>query len=309
MTANLAPLLLYTASTFAANQIPFFLDYGTLLGAVREGGIIDFDFDIDLGLMESECKRVSELRHLFKQEKGYHVYDQHDYIAVKENLVLGYDGYLHSPCIRIYDAEQLYYIDVYWYRHVTPIQVMEMREKKQHINTEWTPDQEQRVQDSLISSTGTGTSTSEEFDLVCNDDAYETLTPGGCRPYAGTFPLATIPFLEASLPVPASPSAHLNAIYGTGWMIPQGKGYKRVCGLLPGPGVSKRIVLVLAFLLCIFGAREWRQNRKMSETEKRKREDGTGFINGETGETHGPSAYVPIDEEGKGPNRSALDTA
>lgn len=37
---------------FSIYNIPFFLDYGTLLGCIREGGFINIDTDIDVGVLE-----------------------------------------------------------------------------------------------------------------------------------------------------------------------------------------------------------------------------------------------------------------
>jgi len=44
--------LLLVKKVFDQNQTPFFLAYGTLLGAVREGDFIAHDDDIDLGVIE-----------------------------------------------------------------------------------------------------------------------------------------------------------------------------------------------------------------------------------------------------------------
>lgn len=45
----------------AARKIPYWIDCGTLLGAYREGGVIDSDYDMDIGILDDyadEVKRV-----------------------------------------------------------------------------------------------------------------------------------------------------------------------------------------------------------------------------------------------------------
>lgn len=52
---------------------PFWLDFGTLLGYHRSGGIIPHDVDIDIAMMESSYRKISELKS--KMPKGLKFYD------------------------------------------------------------------------------------------------------------------------------------------------------------------------------------------------------------------------------------------
>ena len=54
-------LLLTTKQIFDDNNIPFFLVYGTLLGAYREKGFIKHDTDIDIGLLDKYWEQVMAL--------------------------------------------------------------------------------------------------------------------------------------------------------------------------------------------------------------------------------------------------------
>jgi phosphorylcholine metabolism protein LicD len=68
---NLTNLLLATVEAFQNAGVRYWLDYGSLLGAVREGGIIKWDNDADLGvLIEDYPKLLKTQREL---EKGGHV--------------------------------------------------------------------------------------------------------------------------------------------------------------------------------------------------------------------------------------------
>ncbi|WP_424962258.1 LicD family protein [Ekhidna sp.] len=52
---------------------PYWLDFGTLLGYHRTGGIIPHDIDIDVAMMESAYESVKKLKD--KMPKGLHFYD------------------------------------------------------------------------------------------------------------------------------------------------------------------------------------------------------------------------------------------
>lgn len=52
---------------------PYWLDFGTLLGYHRSGGIIPHDVDIDIAMMESSYERVKELKN--RMPRGLRYYD------------------------------------------------------------------------------------------------------------------------------------------------------------------------------------------------------------------------------------------
>jgi len=54
--------LLETIDILEKNSITYWLDFGTLLGAYREGKIIEHDYDIDIGILHKDLEKVKKLR-------------------------------------------------------------------------------------------------------------------------------------------------------------------------------------------------------------------------------------------------------
>src|SRR5438105_4459592 len=60
-TAHLVELAHFTGDLLARHGITHWLDFGTLLGAVRDGQMIPWDFDVDVGILESQLEQLLEL--------------------------------------------------------------------------------------------------------------------------------------------------------------------------------------------------------------------------------------------------------
>jgi hypothetical protein len=58
--------LMETARVLEKEDIPYWLDSGTLLGAVRDGNIIPWDVDADIGMLKSDALRLLSCQHLFR---------------------------------------------------------------------------------------------------------------------------------------------------------------------------------------------------------------------------------------------------
>lgn len=62
----------YVDSLFQEKGVPYFAIAGTLLGAVRHGGIIPWDDDLDVAIMEGDLPKVYDLRETLNQH-GYDI--------------------------------------------------------------------------------------------------------------------------------------------------------------------------------------------------------------------------------------------
>lgn len=56
------------------NELPYWLNYGTLLGAIRHQGFVPWDDDIDIGMLAKDCEIFTEILHqelseIFKIDK------------------------------------------------------------------------------------------------------------------------------------------------------------------------------------------------------------------------------------------------
>ncbi len=63
-------------ATFEALRIPYWLDQGTLLGVIREGGLLGTDHDLDLGMWEEDYRKrrreiLGKLRHRGRFVEAY----------------------------------------------------------------------------------------------------------------------------------------------------------------------------------------------------------------------------------------------
>jgi phosphorylcholine metabolism protein LicD len=63
--SRMKKMLLFTIDQLQKNNIPFWLDAGTLLGIYRDGDLISWDYDADIGIPAEYADKVAELRYKF----------------------------------------------------------------------------------------------------------------------------------------------------------------------------------------------------------------------------------------------------
>lgn len=61
----------YLIDLFEENQIKYWLDFGTLLGAARNGEIIPWDKDADFGILQQDCSKLNELAEKINKDGFY----------------------------------------------------------------------------------------------------------------------------------------------------------------------------------------------------------------------------------------------
>ncbi len=70
--------LCYINDILEEKKIKHWIVYGTLLGSVRQKGIIKYDYDFDLGVFYEDCQKILNLNEIIKVdsyllEKGFGV--------------------------------------------------------------------------------------------------------------------------------------------------------------------------------------------------------------------------------------------
>jgi hypothetical protein len=78
--ATLLEVMQCTHDVFVENEVTYFLDYGSLLGAVRHKGFIPWDRtdDVDIGVLAYETEKIKTLIPVFAQRCGYHMIHRSD---------------------------------------------------------------------------------------------------------------------------------------------------------------------------------------------------------------------------------------
>lgn len=245
----LGPLLLHTVDIFERHGVEYWLDYGTLLGVVRDAAIIPWEFDNDLGMMEPMCARGSTpaVRAEFAA-LGYTLYNRSDHISVKEYLTwdhqekrLRYSSpYISTPCLRVYDRALHHFVDVYWYNRISK-------------------------EEARAAPTGTYNLPPRyafERDLVCDVEGTdpEQFYPGGCRDVGMMFPLKQAPALGRTFPVPAHAVQILRDAYpeSDAMAVGRPKGYKRLLCVRTWSSEEKLTGIAALALAVTLG---WRKGR------------------------------------------------
>ncbi|CAI5724203.1 unnamed protein product [Peronospora destructor] len=230
---HMSSLLTKTSCILTRHNVEYWLDKGTLLGVHRDDGLIPWEYDVDLGVMNATCAEISALKGEF-EAVGLKMYDRKDDIPHKVKLTYDTENHefywsdpkLHDPCIRVYDTMDITaWVDIYWYVELTSEKVMLDRE-----NILVPPDYDM------------------EDNLMCCSEGLQTHTKhmccGGCVPRKSLFPLqhkfvnvhdGVNPVQEQ--PVPAKVGQFLSIQYGKNALIRREiKGWKGVvCGFWTSP--------------------------------------------------------------------------
>lgn len=99
---KLIKLLKDVTDILTENKITYWIDGGTLLGAVRSGGQMEHDDDNDLGIFNSDYKNLVSLSNQFI-EKGYKVKQENNIFKIyTDNLMENKYRYSRNPCLDIF---------------------------------------------------------------------------------------------------------------------------------------------------------------------------------------------------------------
>ncbi|GLD96318.1 hypothetical protein PINS_up005001 [Pythium insidiosum] len=264
--STMSELLTKTTTIFQRNQIEYWLDKGTLLGVHRDHGLIPWEYDVDLGVMNATCDDISKLKDQFAAV-GLTAYDRSDYIPHKVKLTYDTenhhfywsDPYMHDPCIRVYDATDVStWVDVYWYVELTDREVAAQRH------------------DVLIPPGYDWNSS-----LLCCSEGLQKYTEhmccGGCVPKHTVFPLRQeyVPVSNGKQPVqmqyvPQRVPEFLSIQYGEKALTTREiKGWKGVvCGFWTSPFLFTVHLIMLNAVLLVLVLLYRRQRRATMQSKR-----------------------------------------
>lgn len=82
-TSHLAEILLFTTGLLDQNNIKYWLDYGTLLGQYRDGGLIERDTDVDLSITVDGLEKLQSISSIFNEaEFHFSIYKKNNWYKV-----------------------------------------------------------------------------------------------------------------------------------------------------------------------------------------------------------------------------------
>lgn len=68
-TRKLAKLMKFLAATFEEEGLKYWLDFGSLLGMVRNGKLIEHDHDVEMSIFEEDLPKLVALREKIRKQK------------------------------------------------------------------------------------------------------------------------------------------------------------------------------------------------------------------------------------------------
>lgn len=261
-------LLVKMSDILKKQKIEYWVDQGTLLGLVRDGGLIPWEYDVDIGVMEENCDKISNLKQEFL-DAGLTVFGRKDRCPHKQKLLYDIenhrfyygDPWLVDPCARVYDtSDTSFWVDIYWYKRVSGAEATE-KKNEYSIPPNYNFDEP----------------------LYCSAEGIRKFHPrmplGGCLPQSAMFPLhfedvnligATTK--QRSQPLPNNAQGALKIIFGPKSLeTPYIKGWKAiVCGYWLHPWLWFIFVVTLLgiLILCIVKRLLW-QSRSIQRQDWR----------------------------------------
>ncbi len=213
-------LLLTITKFMQENNIDYYLDYGTLLGVIRHGGIIPWDNDIDISVTRQNYNKLLQLIPEAFKDTPIHI--------------------VHSEIIRIFYGQTPLQIDIFpldfYNKKLSEMEKQNLDKKLQkyqaHIIYDWDKllvnervivqpsyHQMQELRRKLCPDTTFEQAQKGKYTIMRNIDSPSSLTH--CIDFDIIYPLRKVSFVGQTLLIPNRPDLLLTIYYGDYWEYPR----------------------------------------------------------------------------------------
>lgn len=203
------------------NSLNYWIDFGTLLGAIRHKGFIPWDDDIDTSMMRDDYNKLVEL--FAKSSRNSDIYAEQTYLGKSQTLIkvkhkkcpsLFVDVFPHDFSNMILTEEERY------------IQTKQLIKIRRHLTRNRFLNNTKKILSSIesLNKKRIPELTIDKSDIQCGLDYFYT-EPVWFYPYDMIFPLKTIEFEGFQAMCINQPEKYMSEIFGDYMSYPKKIGY------------------------------------------------------------------------------------
>ncbi len=218
--ANLA-LLKELDSVCRKNDLKYWLEFGTLLGAIRHKGFIPWDDDIDVGMMREDYEKI--IKAFEESSSNPDIYAEYTYIGKSQAII----KVKHKKC-------SFLFVDIFPHDYSNRIlrdearipSTKELKKYREELSKNKSLDTAQKVSDKVreLNSEIIPQGYVEHSDIQCGLEYFYT-EPVWIQPYETIFPLKQIEFEGFSAMCINKPQKYLAEIFGNYMAYPSKIGF------------------------------------------------------------------------------------